>query len=406
MVTQYVLRDPENRAANVVLPMFRALSAPWVVTVWPSQNTAIANVAENASFDSGNAVTAEIEDGIAEAASRAAAEREARSNATTDARNAAAAANATNALITAGSVDATETSAFRSAVGAAFRAATNVSAHLQNVPRFWAPINADVDAVNAGLSPTLLMRRPLKPEEGHWAGLKTALLELDQNWHVWTDWYDDRLRGADDPRSRPLIEDLEVERVQIPNEDWEKGPEHVNAIIAALEAKHRGQDSSRETTPDEEEVSALIAELHEKIARQERRIDTFIAAAPKAGDPVSRQTDDPPGLGHNNPPEPLPFDEAEIIERVVDGLRTNAAVLDRVRISLDATPPLVDALSQLLVLLQEKKSPYWDAVKSELGKRTVQILLGGVTIGAILAVINAGTAEIIQLLERLINFLL
>ena len=71
--------------------------------------------------------------------------------------------------------------------------------------------------------------------------MKRLLLTQDQSWQVWTDWYDDILRGADHPDSRPLIEELEVARVLIPDDDWDKGPAHVNALIAELEAEYRAK---------------------------------------------------------------------------------------------------------------------------------------------------------------------
>ena len=47
-------------------------------------------------------------------------------------------------------------------------------------------------------------------------------------------------------RRRLLIEDLEFDRVKIPHKNWKLGPEQVNAIIAALEAKYRGDATPRE----------------------------------------------------------------------------------------------------------------------------------------------------------------
>ena len=92
-----------------------------------------------------------------------------------------------------------------------------------------------------------------------WAELKDVLLPFDQNWQVWMDWYEDRLRGTDHPNSRPLIEALELERVLIADEDWEQGPQHVNAMIAALEAKYRPIDmvaGELDSPIDDEELAS------------------------------------------------------------------------------------------------------------------------------------------------------
>ena len=50
----------------------------------------------------------------------------------------------------------------------------------------------------------------------------------NEEWRVWTDWYERRLVG------HSANEMLEFERVMIPNDEWKRGPLHVNAIIAKL----------------------------------------------------------------------------------------------------------------------------------------------------------------------------
>lgn len=70
-----------------------------------------------------------------------------------------------------------------------------------------------------------------------WPDLRRRLLELDEGWEVWTDWYDARLRGD------PVDWDLEEKRVLIPEEIWEQGPKVVNAEIARLIEAHRRRPS-------------------------------------------------------------------------------------------------------------------------------------------------------------------
>lgn len=71
-----------------------------------------------------------------------------------------------------------------------------------------------------------------------WATLKTTLPD-GQNWQVWTAWYDDIVAGAGGSRRDRFIEDLELNRVLIPREDWDRGPAHVNDLIAELEREYR-----------------------------------------------------------------------------------------------------------------------------------------------------------------------
>ncbi|MEJ8475461.1 hypothetical protein [Roseibium algae] len=65
-----------------------------------------------------------------------------------------------------------------------------------------------------------------------WRDMRQSLEALDQDWDVWTDWYDDRLQG------RPANPDLEVARVTLPEDLWQQGPEVVNARIRELIAEY------------------------------------------------------------------------------------------------------------------------------------------------------------------------
>ena len=88
----------------------------------------------------------------------------------------------------------------------------------------------------AGSAPLLaagLYTRPLWPEGPPpqamraWTDLKTVL-PADEDWWVWTNWYENHLAG------RPPDQSLDFSRVTIPDQDWEHGPKHVNGIIARL----------------------------------------------------------------------------------------------------------------------------------------------------------------------------
>lgn len=95
-----------------------------------------------------------------------------------------------------------------------------------------------------------------------WLNLKEHLLSLDQDWEVWTDWYEDRLRGNQErPFTLPFTEEIEIGldpengqygRVTFPAEDY-KDPAKVNAQIKQLIEDYRAQqglleqDSTAET---------------------------------------------------------------------------------------------------------------------------------------------------------------
>ena len=123
-----------------------------------------------------------------------------------------------------------------SATFAAFAAATAAA---------WVRLSKDATAIDGGISPHNLMGQPVWPEGTPlgvaelWSDLKRILLSLDQDWQVWTNWYDDRLRGAAHPDARPLIAELELKRILIPDAVWDEGPSVVNSRIAELEAEYR-----------------------------------------------------------------------------------------------------------------------------------------------------------------------
>ena len=67
----------------------------------------------------------------------------------------------------------------------------------------------------------------------NWADFKDEMPE-SEGWRVWTDWYEDRLTG------RSGDEAVEFDRVTIAQEDWERGPGHVNGVIRTILEKRRG----------------------------------------------------------------------------------------------------------------------------------------------------------------------
>jgi len=61
-----------------------------------------------------------------------------------------------------------------------------------------------------------------------WESLKDSLPERE-GWGFWTAWYEARLEG------RELDDVLERQILTIPRDDWERGPAHVNGIIAKMD---------------------------------------------------------------------------------------------------------------------------------------------------------------------------
>ncbi|WP_147262940.1 hypothetical protein [Roseiarcus fermentans] len=65
--------------------------------------------------------------------------------------------------------------------------------------------------------------------------MKSVLLDANEGWDVWTDWYEARLDGD---AGSPPNEALEIARATIPDDIWTQGPAVVNAEIKRLTEKH------------------------------------------------------------------------------------------------------------------------------------------------------------------------
>jgi hypothetical protein len=68
----------------------------------------------------------------------------------------------------------------------------------------------------------LWLNRPPAWAEPRWRELKVALTNVQEDWQVWTTWYDDRLAGKVNPIER------EVAYVDVPDELWKQDPAAVN----------------------------------------------------------------------------------------------------------------------------------------------------------------------------------
>jgi hypothetical protein len=77
----------------------------------------------------------------------------------------------------------------------------------------------------------LIARTPLWPRgqpnqlRSLWKELEASLLALNEDWQVWTIWYDDRLAGRD------WEEERELAYVRIEQVLWNQGPPIVNGEI-------------------------------------------------------------------------------------------------------------------------------------------------------------------------------
>jgi hypothetical protein len=211
-------RPPEEIAAALVLPVFRAAAVPWVAANYPTYGTELAAFA--AAATAAFAAAADATAATARAAARAAT------------------AAATTAAFAAATDATAATVATAAAARAAARAATAVSASDAAFTAADAALTFDVRQIADGLGVADLAGRPLWPDtvpqdlNSLRQELRDRLRSLDEGWDVWTDWYEARLEG------RPADETLEVARATIADEIWKQGPRTVNAHIRDLIKRH------------------------------------------------------------------------------------------------------------------------------------------------------------------------
>lgn len=122
---------------------------------------------------------------------------------------------------------------------------------------------------------------------------------MDEDWEVWTRWYEARLRGVPTyPQlSAEVNEAFEIARVlDITDEDWEAGPKVVNARIKEIvewDAKDN-EETSEEIKPEDQSDSNDDAEdsrgfEQKPAAHRFENIDGRIEASWQSGDPFDRE---------------------------------------------------------------------------------------------------------------------
>jgi hypothetical protein len=225
-------RDTRHFAA-VISAIFRANALARVVAKYPTLT--------NSFGFSKPAVAAKSADTAAAAAAREAA----RIDTSPAARAAASAADAARAAEAAFVTTYAEDSAF-DAAGDATVAATHayVAAYnayvatgvdhttaAEQATIMWAAVRADAATIS-GDNASAVADMPLWQSgapiwaANAWSAFKAAL-PRGQDWDVWIDWYEERLRGGSRGKEYELV------FANVPQEEWEKGPAAANGWIKA-----------------------------------------------------------------------------------------------------------------------------------------------------------------------------
>lgn len=110
----------------------------------------------------------------------------------------------------------------------------SATANITHPSAFWSAIRADCIALLAGGDPHLL---PLWPAENplaeQWSTIRTHPSTQSPGWRFWIDWYERALTGQ--PQDWKLLEKVAL----IDPKDWDKGTDHVNALILQIIRNHR-----------------------------------------------------------------------------------------------------------------------------------------------------------------------
>ncbi len=189
---------------STMLPVFRATAVAWVTARYPGQQMQL--VWANAA---GAAVVASAAHPAATFAVTAA----------TSAATAAASATPDAAVVAAHTAVAADEDVHAAAGHAAFAAT-----------KLWSAVSTNATRAEKGVA-SVIAGSPLWPQSQPeqlrylWQRMKAALLAANQEWHVWTIWYDDRLDG------HVRDEERELAYVRIEEALWSQGPAIVNAEI-------------------------------------------------------------------------------------------------------------------------------------------------------------------------------
>jgi hypothetical protein len=193
--------------SGLVLPVFRATAVSWAAAKYPAHEKELASAAHPAHAAAGDATYADV---------RAAA---------TAADAAAYAAHSVNDPANANA------NASRAATAAANAYVYYANDAEEAFDALWSTISTDATFRERGRTASKIAGLPLWPNnqpddlESSWQEMKNVLHGANEDWQVWTTWYDDRLAG------RVQEEERELAYVRIDDNLWLEGPGIVNAEI-------------------------------------------------------------------------------------------------------------------------------------------------------------------------------
>ncbi len=214
-------------------------------------------------------------------------------------------------------VFAAVTTAGTTAAFAAAAAATTATTAAFISDAAWMEISKELTAFDEGLEIEEVLGLPLwageNPLAELWQEMRAYLNGEPVNWSFWIDWYQRILDGS--PQNWEMLEEIAL----IDPEDWDKGAEHVNGMIAGIQARYA---------------------VKETVEAAQKVLTEYPVAAAQ--------------MGHNNPPEDIEDDlftdeDAVFVQKMLDDIGEESESIEpdvsRLRTAADGLGAVIRKIS-------------------------------------------------------------
>ncbi|MCA1298912.1 hypothetical protein [Stappia indica] len=199
-----------------------------------------------------------------------------------------------------------------------------------------AAVKLDIQKLEAGTSPQKLTLTSLwhggvpQRERSEWRQFRRFLLSHNEDWDIWTDWYEDRLAG------KPAIPVLDVARVTLPDGLWKQGAKAVNAELKRIRADLQAEGAEDPKAETGNLQGSGLSESGQEGTGQEPNWHEVVKQRLQDEAPVSAVIEDGRIAARDSPPDAKPpIDHPEDLQARLLGLRVAA---DKVLATLGEMP--------------------------------------------------------------------
>ncbi len=229
---------------------------------------------------------------------------------------------------------------------------------------FWNLIRADVSDFHVGGVSIRkgLWQRELNPFSERWTKIKRLCDDGSADWSFWIKWYDAALNG--EPLSYEMLERIAL----IPRKDWEKGPAHLNELIAKIEREFETTQTPRIYIKS---IQQAVVQNREGIASQLDALTEILAVE------IER-------LRGKNPVDEIEQEECDRLKSVFEKLHSSLVRLGEVFPSSgEATKDEAEEIEGLLKLYVGEFANWPRENAKDMVDSTVRVALVGLTAGVV-----------------------